>query len=152
MAVPITAVLALRFADGTVGRMQFYAEPTNENIEVAITKTKFKEGAVISWRRVNLAAFPSQHHELRGAWRDNDSSINVDMPIARNIWRDKMRSARAPLLQALDVEMTRAFRDPVKQDEIEAKRQALRDVTADPAIEAAVTPEQLKAVWPAALK
>lgn len=35
---------------------------------------------------------------------------------------------------------------------IAAKKQALRDVTADPAIEAALTPEALKAAWPEALK
>jgi hypothetical protein len=41
-----------------------------------------------------------------------------------------MRKARAPLLAALDVEMSRAFKDGARQEEIEARRQALRDVTA----------------------
>ena len=38
-----------------------------------------------------------------------------------------------------------------KMDEIEAQKQSLRDATADPAIEAAQTPEALKAVWPSVL-
>ena len=35
--------------------------------------------------------------------------------------------------------------------DIAKRKQALRDVTADPAIEAARTPDELRAVWPAEL-
>ena len=64
-----------------------------------------------------------------------------------------MRRARAPLLAAKDAEYTHADArgDAVAKARIEAERQALRDVTADPAIEAAKTPEELKAVWPEVL-
>jgi hypothetical protein len=42
--------------------------------------------------------------------------------------------------------------DQAKADEIAAKKQALRDVTADPAIDAATTPDELKAVRPDVLE
>lgn len=39
----------------------------------------------------------------------------------------------------------------MRQEEIEAERQALRDVTDHPAIEAAQTLKELRLVWPEAL-
>jgi hypothetical protein len=82
---------------------------------------------------------------FRSAWK---ADLSTDMDKARNIHRDKLRKLRAPKLAALDVELSR---NPSKFDEIDAKRQALRDVTADPAIDNAKTPEALKAVIPAAI-
>ena len=53
----------------------------------------------------------------------------------------------------VDVEFMRAVEagDADKQAEIAAKKQALRDATSDPAITAATTPDELKAVVPSAL-
>jgi hypothetical protein len=42
--------------------------------------------------------------------------------------------------------------DTAKQQEIAAKKQSLRDVTVDPVIDAATTPDELKAVRPSALQ
>jgi hypothetical protein len=95
---------------------------------------------------------PDTDRTYRNAWVKTNERIAVDMPKARNIHREKLRLMRKPKLEALDVEMTRAFKNPARQDQIETRRQALRDVTDDPAIEAAKTPEELKAVMPAALK
>ena len=80
--------------------------------------------------------------------------ITVDMTKAREIKKDMIRTERAPKLEALDVEFMRAVEagDTAKQAEIAAKKQALRDATSDPAIEAVTTPEQLKAVTPAVLE
>lgn len=79
--------------------------------------------------------------------------ITIDMPKARDIWKDKIREERKPKLEKLDVEFMRAVEadDTAKKSEIATKKQALRDATSDPAIEAAATPEALKQVWPAAL-
>lgn len=79
--------------------------------------------------------------------------ININMTKAKEIKKDMIRAERAPLLDSLDVQFMRAVEsgDTAKQAEIAAKKQALRDATADSAIEAASTPEELKAVRPAAL-
>jgi hypothetical protein len=74
--------------------------------------------------------------------------ITIDMEKARDIHRDKMRVARAPLLTTLDVAFQRALEQNANTATIVAQKQALRDVTSDPAIEAAQTVDQLKAVWP----
>jgi hypothetical protein len=96
---------------------------------------------------IDPSAIPNDR-TFRSAWK---SDLAIDMDKARDIHRDKLRRLREPKLAALDVELSRAFNDPIKQGEIEAKRRALRDVTADPAIDAAKTPEELKAVIPGPL-
>jgi len=74
--------------------------------------------------------------------------ITVDMTKAREIKRDQLRAERQPVLEALDVAYMRAQEagDTAKQDAIAADKQALRDATVDPAIDAAATPDELKAV------
>lgn len=74
--------------------------------------------------------------------------ITIDMTKARNIHRDRMRAARAPKLAALDVAFQRALETGGDTVSIVAQKQALRDVTANPEIEAAQTPDDLKKVWP----
>lgn len=73
---------------------------------------------------------------FRDAW---NADLTVDMALARDIHRDRLRAARAPVLAALDVEQLRG-------GDVEARKQALRDVTKDERIEAARTPEELLAV------
>lgn len=91
---------------------------------------------------------------FRGAWKFSQvNGVDVDMPKAREIWKNKLREARKPKLEALDVEAMRAVEDGdnAKTREVKQKKQALRDVTVDPRIEAAQTYEELKAVWPEVL-
>jgi hypothetical protein len=149
----MTAVVIIGFTSGTVGRMQLVGDPVDTDIQAAIDKTLWppKIGTVVRWRRGTLVDFPTQHHDFRDAWRDDGTVISVDMPAARDIWRDKMRRARAPLLADLDVQFIRALEQGQPTGPITAQKQALRDVTADPALEAAKTPDELRAVWPIAL-
>jgi len=79
--------------------------------------------------------------------------INIDMTKAKEIWRDKIREERKPKLEKLDVDYMRAVEadDATEKAAIAAKKQALRDATSDPAIDAATTPEALKQVRPSAL-
>lgn len=79
-------------------------------------------------------------------------SIKINMNKAKNIWRDKWRQAREPLLKDLDVEFMRAteMADAGKQAEIAAKKQELRDVP-DIDVSTIETTEALKLVWPECL-
>ena len=80
--------------------------------------------------------------------------ITVNMDKAREIKKDMIRAERKDKLEALDVEFMRAVEagDTAAQAVIAAKKQALRDATDDPAIAAAQTPGELKAVVPTALQ
>jgi hypothetical protein len=84
----------------------------------------------------------------------DDGKLDVDMPLAREIHKKRLRAMRAPLLTAADVEMLRAIEtgDDAKRAEVATRKQALRDATSDPSIEAAETPEELKAAIPRSLK
>jgi hypothetical protein len=79
--------------------------------------------------------------------------IIVNMTKAKEIKKNMIRAERASIFESLDVQFVRAMEagDSDLQAEISAKKQALRDATKDPAIEAATTPEELKVVRPAAL-
>ncbi len=70
------------------------------------------------------------------------------MAKARDIKRDMIRAERGPLLAELDVLQLRALvaGDISTSTIVEAKKQALRDAPADPAIDAAETPEALAAL------
>lgn len=118
---------------------------------------KWKESSVgqyVSHREMPISAIPIDR-TFRGAWSDETPElvVDVDMAKARSIVRDGIRVARAPRLAELDTASLRAMEsdnvDEVKR--IAAEKQVLRDAPADPAIDKAETPEQLRAMWPAAL-
>lgn len=110
----------------------------------------------VSWRLVpNDYVDESTDRYFREAWKDGGrGKPDVDMPKAREIHRRKLRRMRIPLMDALDVEYLQADErgEQQKKRDIGTKKQQLRDVTADPRIDAAQTPEELKAVIPEALR
>lgn len=91
---------------------------------------------------------------FRNAWEQGDKVVAVNMPKARDLHRDKLRGLRSSEFEPLERQQRTALStgDIAAAQAIEAKLQALRDVTADPAIEAARTPDELKAVLPEPLR
>ena len=83
---------------------------------------------------------------FRGAWQFNGAAVDIDMAAARDIHRDNLRREREPKLAALDVDYMKALEQGGDTAAIAAQKQALRDVTADARIEAATTPDELKAL------
>lgn len=131
------------------------SHPTRENIteEEALERALAKiPSDAINPHVVEASAIPTDR-TFRNAWEDN-GGVKVNMNRARELHKAKLREIRAPKLLALDVEYMRADEsgDAAKKAGISAKKQALRDVTADPEIEAAQTPEELKVVLPECLK
>jgi hypothetical protein len=82
------------------------------------------------------------------------SKVGINIKKAIEIHKDRLREARGPLLNALDVEFMRAVEsgDKKLQEEIIAKKQALRDVTADKLFSKISDTDALKKVWPEVLK
>jgi hypothetical protein len=87
---------------------------------------------------------------FRNAWKHRAGVISVDMPKARDVHRNNLRRARKPMLELLDVEGLRAIEsnDNELLEQVKTGKQLLRDAPAHPDIEAAQTPEELKAIWP----
>ena len=90
---------------------------------------------------------------FRNAWVYSNGIVSHDMGKCRAIHRANLRSIRAPLLVKLDVEYMRALEagDQSQCSAIAAKKNSLRDVTDDPAIDSASTPEELKTIIPKCL-
>jgi len=74
-------------------------------------------------------------------------SITINMAKAKEIHKNHVRETRKPLLEALDTEFQRALETSADTAAIVAKKQALRDAPANAAIDAAKTPDELKAAW-----
>ena len=69
------------------------------------------------------------------------------MAKAREIHKEKIRVARKPLLEALDIEFQKALETGASTTDIIAKKQALRDAPADSGITSAADTDALKAQW-----
>ena len=98
----------------------------------------------------STATVPSDRH-FRGAWSLNGSVISEDMDSARAIFRDKIREARKPLLEAKDVDLMKALETGADTSAIASAKTALRDAPAAAAIDSASTIAALKAAWDADL-
>jgi hypothetical protein len=109
-------------------------------------------GEYLSHHLIDEADIPADR-TFRNAWASDGLTIVHDMGKARGIHREVMRRARAAQLAALDIAYSRADEtgDEAGKAAIAAQKQALRNVTADPRIDAAQTPAELKAVWPEVL-
>ena len=94
------------------------------------------------------ATVPSDRH-FRGAWSLSGTVISEDMTKAKEIFKDKIREVRAPLLEAEDVVYMKALEadDASAKTASVAKKKALRDAPAAQAITDADTIAKLKAAW-----
>ena len=96
----------------------------------------------------STATVPSDRH-FRGAWSLNGSVISEDLTKAKEIFKDKIREVRAPLLEAEDVAYMKALEadDAAAKTASVAKKTALRDATSASAISDASNISELKAAW-----
>jgi len=86
------------------------------------------------------------NRDFRGAWSLSGTVISEDLAKAKEIFADKVREARTPLLEALDTDFMKAQETSADTTAIVASKQALRD--APTAGNSATTIAELKAAWP----
>ena len=91
------------------------------------------------------------NRDFRGAWVLDGSVISEDMDKAKEIFKDKIREVRKPLLEAKDVELMKALEAGNSTTAIATAKDALRDATAASAISSASTISELKAAWDSSL-
>ena len=79
--------------------------------------------------------------------------IGVNIPKAKELQKERFRQVRKPLLDALDIDYQRADEagDASKKTEIATKKQALRDVTNNTALNDATSEAEVRAVWDASV-
>lgn len=93
---------------------------------------------------------------FRGAWNLSANVIGVDMDKAKDIWRNKLREDRKAKFTPLDDEIRVLSRKELSNDSdnarktrigvVESKAQEYRDVPEHADIDAASTPDELKAL------
>jgi hypothetical protein len=71
--------------------------------------------------------------------------IKINITKSKNIWKDKIRLARKPKLEELDVEFVRAQETGADTSAIVTKKQELRDFPAQ--VDSKTTLDEIKAVW-----
>lgn len=71
--------------------------------------------------------------------------ITIDISKAKDIWKDKIRAARKPALEKLDVDYMRANESGADTTSIVADKQTLRDLPSQ--VDTATTTDEIKAVW-----
>jgi hypothetical protein len=134
-----------------LGNVTWEVDLTPEYIEEQINKVYAAPGhsgylPVQKWR---ILPGEEQKHGYTGAWQDDDKGpLKFDMPKAREIHRNWLRRDRALAFVELDAAYLRADEagDKSEKERIAAEKQRLRDITRLPAIEAATTIDELKAI------
>ena len=96
----------------------------------------------------STATIPA-NRDFRGAWSLSGNVISEDLTKAKEIFKDKIREVRKPLLDAEDVVYMKAL----EADDADAKaasvtkKVALRNAPAASAITSASTITELRAAW-----
>ena len=93
---------------------------------------------IVAYEKITVDQIPPTR-SYRDAWAVNGKTIGYNMPKARDIHRTKLREARKPMLETLDVAYQRADEqdDGPEKRRIAAEKQKLRDITANQLIERA---------------
>ncbi len=128
------------------GAYQWKRDPVDAVI-VENLNASFQDRPYVSWRRLSDGDIP-EDRTFRNAWVDDGQRITHDMAKAKDIKRAQLRHERAVRFPGLDGQWSRAFGQGRKDEAaaVEAKRQFLRDLPADPRIDAAKTIDDLNAV------
>lgn len=97
--------------------------------------------------RICTTADLPQDRDFRDAWTDDNDTdtVDVDMPKARVMHMDNIRSKRDEKLKELDIETLRG-------NDVQVQKQVLRDIPGNFDLTTATTPEELKALWPTELE
>jgi len=109
------------------------------------TYIRDKDGNTIE---ASQATIP-ENRDFREAWSLSGSVITEDLDASKELFKNKIRQIRQPLLEAEDVVYMKALEDDdasAKTASV-ARKNALRDAPASSAITDATTIDELKAAW-----
>jgi hypothetical protein len=71
--------------------------------------------------------------------------ITIDISKAKEVWKDKIREKRKPVLEQLDIDFVKAQETSSDTTSIVADKQTLRDLPSQ--VDTATTETEIKAVW-----
>jgi len=71
--------------------------------------------------------------------------ITIDISKAKEVWKNKIREKRKPVLEQLDIDFVKAQETSSDTTSIVADKQTLRDLPSQ--VDTATTTDEIKAVW-----
>tara|TARA_R100000005_G_C4974151_1_gene186088 strand:- start:1014 stop:1256 length:243 start_codon:yes stop_codon:yes gene_type:complete len=71
--------------------------------------------------------------------------ITIDITKAKDIWKNKIRDARKPALEKLDIDFTKAQETDSDTTTIISNKNTLRNLPSQ--VDSATTVDEIKAVW-----
>jgi len=71
--------------------------------------------------------------------------ITIDISKAKEVWKNKIREKRKPVLEQLDIDFVKAQETSSDTTSIVADKQTLRDLPQQ--VDTATTVDEIKAVW-----
>ena len=72
-------------------------------------------------------------------------AIFVNINKAKDVWKEKIRTARKPVLEKLDIDFIKAQEAGTSTTSIVADKNVLRDLPSQ--VDTATTTDEIKAVW-----
>lgn len=120
--------------------------PTGELSIEEVAAKDVPEG--VAYEIVEDDAIPSDR-TFRNAWVMGDCCVEHDLDKCKAIHRDTIRQVRTELFAVADIAYMKALEtnNDIAKDQAAAVKGLLRDAPAAPEIDAATTPEELKAAW-----
>lgn len=138
-------VIVFKNLDGTCGLII----PASDDSIEEIAKKDVPFG--LSWRITTIDNIPTDRY-FRNAWTDNNPTptIDVDMEKAKNIHLQNIRNKRADKFIELGfpIKLDSDLEKNLIPQETRDKLQALRDIPQNIDLSTAITPEELKTIWP----
>jgi len=125
----------------------YWYRPASSEVIFEEISRAFAGKTVVSYRRIERGEIPIDR-AYRNALVDDGEKLIHDMSKAREVHLDKLRRERASKMEALDIELIRALGAGKPVKDIEAKKQALRDMPTmlAPKLAACKTINELKGV------
>lgn len=139
---------ALERPDGSVAIMRLVGDADIRR-EIALW-CQHPGNVVVATHEIDEATLPSDT-TFRNAWRFGENGIRHCMKTAKGIQKERIRARRSDRFAETDLVLRDAILTWRDASAVTGFVRALRDATADPAIEAAGTPEALAQVWPEVL-
>ena len=118
------------------------------NCGLSIEAIAEKDVPTENFKIIDKQDLDSLDEQYRNAWVcDTDLNPTICIQKAKEVWREKIRQKRGPVLLDLDVQYMRALESNNDTSEIVQSKQELRDLPQNPDIESANSIEDLKNVW-----
>lgn len=95
---------------------------------------------------VDADTLPEEDADFFNAWEQSSGVITVNIDKAKALTKDRLRTERAPLLQAQDVAFQRALESGADTSSIVAEKERLRNITS--MADTCSTLQQLRALHP----